>query len=143
VRILILGPQGSGKGTQAKRIAEAYGVPHVATGDILRAAVADGSELGAQVRPILERGDLVPDELMVDLIRERLADEDGFVLDGFPRTMAQADATQFRTKSGGTAVRVPTELWSTLGVAKDMRGTMQVTEGDGTAPTTVQEAPHE
>ena len=92
MRILILGPQGSGKGTQAKRIAAAYDAPHVATGDILRAAVADGSELGAQVHPILERGDLVPDELMVDLIRERLADEDGFVLDGFPRTMAQAEA---------------------------------------------------
>ncbi len=92
MRILILGPQGSGKGTQAKRIAVAYDAPHVATGDILRAAVSDGSELGQQVRPILERGDLVPDELMVDLIRERLADEDGFVLDGFPRTMAQAEA---------------------------------------------------
>ena len=92
MRILILGPQGSGKGTQAKRIAAAYDVPHVATGDTLRAAVVDGSELGAQVHPILERGDLVPDELMVDLIRERLADEDGFVLDGFPRTMAQAEA---------------------------------------------------
>ena len=92
MRILILGPQGSGKGTQAKRIAAAYDVPHVATGDILRAAVADGSELGAQVRPILEHGDLVPDELMVGLIRERLADEDGFVLDGFPRTIAQAEA---------------------------------------------------
>jgi len=92
VRILILGPQGSGKGTQAKRIAAAYDAPHVATGDILREAVSDGSELGHRVRPILERGDLVPDELMVDLIRERLADEDGFVLDGFPRTMAQAEA---------------------------------------------------
>ena len=92
MRVLILGPQGSGKGTQAKRIAERYGMPHVATGDILRAAVEDGSELGAQVRPILERGDLVPDELMVGLIRERLAEEDGFVLDGFPRTVAQADA---------------------------------------------------
>ena len=92
MRILILGPQGSGKGTQAKRIAAAYGVPHVATGDILREAVANGSELGAQVRPILERGDLVPDGLMVGLIRERLADEESFVLDGFPRTMAQAEA---------------------------------------------------
>ena len=92
MRILILGPQGSGKGTQAKRIAELYDIPHVATGDILRAAVEDGSELGAQVRPILERGDLVPDELMVGLIRERLAEEDGFVLDGFPRTLAQAEA---------------------------------------------------
>jgi adenylate kinase len=92
MRILILGPQGSGKGTQAKRIAVHYGVPHVATGDILRAAVADGSELGERVQPILERGDLVPDDLMVDLIRERLEDEHGFVLDGFPRTVPQAEA---------------------------------------------------
>jgi adenylate kinase len=92
VRILILGPQGSGKGTQAKRISEAYGAAHVATGEILRAAVADGTELGQQVKPILDRGDLVPDELMVDLIRERLEGEDGFVLDGFPRTLRQAEA---------------------------------------------------
>jgi adenylate kinase len=92
VRILILGPQGSGKGTQAKRIAVAYGVPHVATGDMFRAAVADGSELGTRVRPYLDAGDLVPDDLTIDLIRERLAEEDGFVLDGFPRTMAQAEA---------------------------------------------------
>ena len=92
MRILILGPQGSGKGTQAKRIAAAYRVPHVATGEILRAAIAEGSELGQRVQPILERGDLVPDDLMIDLIRERLQDEEGFVLDGFPRTLAQADA---------------------------------------------------
>jgi len=92
MRILILGPQGSGKGTQAKRIAAAYAVPHVATGDILRAAILEGTELGARVEPILECGDLVPDELMVDLIRARLLEEDGFVLDGFPRTMAQAEA---------------------------------------------------
>ena len=92
MRILILGPQGSGKGTQAKLIAEVHGTPHVATGDILRAAVADGSELGQRVQPILERGDLVPDDLMVELIRARLADEDGFVLDGFPRTVPQAEA---------------------------------------------------
>jgi adenylate kinase len=92
VRLLVVGPQGSGKGTQAKRIAAARGVPHIATGDILRSAVAAGSELGRKVRPILERGDLVSDELMIDLIRERLAGEDGFVLDGFPRTAAQAEA---------------------------------------------------
>jgi adenylate kinase len=92
VRILILGPQGSGKGTQAKRIAERYDVPHVATGDILRAAVAEGGDLGRRVEPILERGDLVPDDLMVDLIRERIAGESGFVLDGFPRTVPQAEA---------------------------------------------------
>lgn len=92
MRILILGPQGSGKGTQAKLIAASHGVPHVATGDILRAAIAAESELGRRVQPILERGDLVPDELMVDLIRARLAEEDGFVLDGFPRTVPQSEA---------------------------------------------------
>jgi adenylate kinase len=92
VRILILGPQGSGKGTQAKRIAATYGIPHIATGDMFRAAVVAGSELGTRVQPYLEAGELVPDDLTIELIRERLADEDGFVLDGFPRTMAQAEA---------------------------------------------------
>jgi adenylate kinase len=92
VRILILGPQGSGKGTQAKRIAATHGIAHVATGEILRSAIADGTELGRRVEPILHAGDLVPDDLMVDLIRERLQDEDGFILDGFPRTLPQADA---------------------------------------------------
>ena len=92
MRILIVGPQGSGKGTQAKLLAAERGIAHVATGDMLRAAVAEGGELGRRVRPILERGDLVPDDLMVELIRERLAREDGFVLDGFPRTLPQAEA---------------------------------------------------
>ena len=92
MRILILGPQGSGKGTQAKRIAASRGIVHVATGDILRGTVADGSELGKRVRPILESGDLVPDDLMIDLIRERLEGEDGFILDGFPRTLPQSEA---------------------------------------------------
>jgi adenylate kinase len=92
IRVLLLGPQGSGKGTQAKRIADAYGVPHIATGEILRSAISQGTELGRRVQPIIDRGDLVPDDLMVDLIRERLRDEDGFVLDGFPRTVHQAEA---------------------------------------------------
>jgi adenylate kinase len=92
MRILILGPQGSGKGTQARRIAAAHAIPHVATGDILRAAIAEGSELGRLVEPMLARGDLVPDDVMVELIRDRLAEEDGFVLDGFPRTVPQAEA---------------------------------------------------
>jgi adenylate kinase len=92
MRILVLGPQGSGKGTQAKRLADAHGIAHVATGDILRAAIAGGTELGLRVAPILERGDLVPDDLMIELIRERLEREDGFVLDGFPRTLPQAEA---------------------------------------------------
>jgi adenylate kinase len=93
--ILLLGPQGSGKGTQAKRIADEYGVPHIATGDMLRQAGADGTELGLRVKPILEAGELVPDELMIELIRARLMQDDateGFVLDGFPRTALQAEA---------------------------------------------------
>ncbi|HEX7311453.1 MAG TPA: adenylate kinase [Gaiellaceae bacterium] len=95
MNILLLGPQGSGKGTQAKRISEAYGIPHIATGDMLRAAIAAATELGRKVKPIYDRGDLVPDELMIELIRERLAQDDtekGFALDGFPRTLPQAEA---------------------------------------------------
>jgi adenylate kinase len=93
VDILLLGPQGSGKGTQAKRISAEYGIPHIATGDMLRAAMELGAELGRRVKPIYDAGELVPDELMVALIRERLSQDDardGFILDGFPRTMAQA-----------------------------------------------------
>jgi adenylate kinase len=92
---LILGPQGSGKGTQAKRIAAEYDIPHVATGDIFREAIASWTPLGREVEPILASGQLVPDELTVSLIRERLAEDDarnGFVLDGFPRNAAQAEA---------------------------------------------------
>jgi adenylate kinase len=95
VNILLLGPQGSGKGTQAKRIADEYGLLHVATGDILREAIAAGSDLGKQVEPILASGGLVPDDKMIELIRERLQEDDaqdGFVLDGFPRTQPQAEA---------------------------------------------------
>lgn len=91
--LLLLGPQGSGKGTQAKRIASDYGIPHVSTGDMFRAAIAAGSELGRKVEPILAAGDLVPDGLTVSLIRERLAQDAaaaGFILDGFPRNLAQA-----------------------------------------------------
>ena len=93
--LLLLGPQGSGKGTQAKRIASDHGIPHVSTGDMFRAAIAAGTELGREVEPILAAGELVPDELTVALIRERLAESDaaqGFILDGFPRNLAQADA---------------------------------------------------
>lgn len=95
MNLLIFGPQGAGKGTQAGRISSEYGIPHIATGDMLRGAIAAGSELGLQVKAIVERGDLVPDGLMIALIRERLTAADaaeGFVLDGFPRTLAQAEA---------------------------------------------------
>ena len=95
MNILVLGPQGSGKGTQARRISASYGLPHIATGDMLREAMAAGTELGLRVKPIYDAGELVPDDLMIDLIRERIEQDDveeGFVLDGFPRTMAQAEA---------------------------------------------------
>jgi len=95
MNLLVLGPQGSGKGTQAKRISAEHGIPHVSTGDMFRAAVANDGELGSQVGPILAAGELVPDELTVALIRERLDEPDagdGFVLDGFPRNLAQARA---------------------------------------------------
>jgi adenylate kinase len=95
VNVLLLGPQGSGKGTQAKRISADYGIPHIATGDILRDAIARETELGRQVKPIVESGQLVSDELITALIRDRLDGDDtrrGFVLDGFPRTLPQAEA---------------------------------------------------
>jgi adenylate kinase len=94
VNLLVLGPQGSGKGTQAQRLSADHGIPHVSTGEMFRAAIADGTELGRRVEPILAAGELVPDELTVALIRERLSKPDttaGFVLDGFPRNLAQAE----------------------------------------------------
>ena len=95
MNVLLLGPQGAGKGTQAKRIAGEYGLPHIATGDILRRAMAEGTPLGLKVKPIYDSGGLVPDDLMIELIRDRLSEpdtEDGFILDGFPRTFVQAEA---------------------------------------------------
>jgi len=95
VNLLVLGPQGAGKGTQAKRISDDYGIPHVSTGDMFRAAQAEGTEFGKQVGAIMASGQLVPDELTIAMIEERLSKPDaqeGFVLDGFPRTLAQAEA---------------------------------------------------
>jgi adenylate kinase len=113
LNILLLGPQGSGKGTQAKRISTEYGIPHVATGDMLRETIAAGTELGRKVKPILERGDLVPDEDMISLIRDRLSGDHtaaGFVLDGFPRTMAQAEALDAVLREIGRELTIVFEL---------------------------------
>ena len=107
--VLLLGVQGAGKGTQAKRIASDYGLAHIATGDMLRIAIADGSDLGRRVQPILESGELVPDDLMIELIRHRLQSEDaegGFVLDGFPRTMTQAEALDWMLSEIGRPLSV-------------------------------------
>lgn len=92
-RLLLLGPPGAGKGTQAERLSAKLGIPHISTGEILRAEVAKGSELGLRAKEAMERGALVTDDLMLDIVQARLHDEDcrfGFILDGFPRSLGQA-----------------------------------------------------
>ena len=93
-RLVILGKQGAGKGTQCELLVERYGIAHISTGDMLRAAVAAGTELGRQAKEVMDAGDLVSDELILGIVAERLTEPDtdaGFLLDGFPRTEAQAD----------------------------------------------------
>lgn len=96
LRLIILGAPGSGKGSQCKWITRDYDVPHISTGDILRKNIADGTELGMKAKEYMDKGELVPDELVIDLLKARLEEEDceakGFLLDGFPRTVAQAEA---------------------------------------------------
>jgi adenylate kinase len=98
VRLVLLGRQGAGKGTQAARLADHYGAPHISTGDMFRAAVSEGTELGLASKAIMDRGDLVTDDITIGIVRDRLAKDDaiehGFLLDGFPRTVAQAEALQ-------------------------------------------------
>ncbi len=95
LRLIFLGPQGSGKGTQASRLARLMGVPHISTGAMLRQAVTDGTELGKKADAIMQAGDLVPDDLVVAMVGERLSQDDascGYILDGFPRNVSQAQA---------------------------------------------------
>ncbi|MCY7277507.1 MAG: adenylate kinase [Phormidesmis sp. CAN_BIN44] len=95
MRLIFLGPPGAGKGTQAKVLADSHHIPHISTGDILRAAVSEQTALGIKAKGYMDRGELVPDQLMIDLIRERLGQPDaqpGWILDGYPRTVVQADS---------------------------------------------------
>lgn len=107
MRLVFLGPPGSGKGTQAKQLAERLGVPAISTGDILREAVRQGSPLGGRAKAVMDAGELVPDDVMVELIRERIAAPDargGFLLDGFPRTVEQARALERLLEGNGAAL---------------------------------------
>ena len=119
LNVLLLGPQGAGKGTQAKRISVEYDIPHIASGEILRAEMDAGTELGKRVKDVYDRGDLVSDDLMIELIRNRLEQPDtesGFVLDGFPRTTVQAEALDSmfndigRNFSVAFALQIPDEV---------------------------------
>jgi adenylate kinase len=105
--VVLLGPPGAGKGTQAKHLETNYGLLHLSTGDMLRAAAASGSELGLRAKGFMDRGDLVPDELIIDMLIERLGADDcakGFMLDGFPRTLPQAHALDAKLKAEGKAI---------------------------------------
>lgn len=107
MKIIMLGAPGAGKGTQAKMIAAKYGIPHISTGDIFRANIKNKTELGAKAKEYMDKGLLVPDELVVDLIMDRFKEDDcknGYVLDGFPRTIPQAEALDNALSANGESI---------------------------------------
>jgi len=109
MRLILLGPPGAGKGTQAAYICERFGIPQISTGDMLRAAVAAGSELGRKAKAIMDAGELVSDDIIIGLVRERIAEPDcadGFLFDGFPRTLPQAEAM----RQAGVAIDAVVEI---------------------------------
>ena len=113
MRLVLLGPPGAGKGTQATRMAKRFAIPQLSTGDMLRDAVASGSALGARVKDIMERGDLVPDDVVIAVVADRMDHSDaanGFVLDGFPRTVAQAEALDRELAARGIGLDAVLEL---------------------------------
>ena len=108
LNLVLLGPPGAGKGTQAKMMVEKYGVPQISTGDLLRASIASGSELGDKVKSYVTSGGLVPDDLVLSVLLERIGGDDcrqGFILDGFPRTVGQADALQVALTERGMPLK--------------------------------------
>ena len=109
MRLILLGPPGAGKGTQATHICERYGIPQISTGDMLRAAVAAGTDLGRKAKIVMDAGDLVSDEIIIGLVKERITADDctgGFLFDGFPRTVAQAEAM----REAGVAIDAVVEI---------------------------------
>ena len=107
MKIIMLGAPGAGKGTQAKKLSEKYGIPHISTGDIFRANIKNNTELGKKAKGYMDAGQLVPDELVVDLVVDRIKEQDcfkGFILDGFPRTIPQAEALDTALKAKGEKV---------------------------------------
>ena len=119
MKIILLGPPGAGKGTQAKSISNNYSIPHISTGDIFRKNISERTALGIEAKKYIDKGHLVPDELTIDIVKDRLAEEDcnnGFLLDGYPRTVNQAEALEIMLKERGekldTAllIKVPKEF---------------------------------
>lgn len=113
MRIILLGPPGAGKGTQAKILVESYGIPQLSTGDILRSAIAQKTPMGLAAKEIMDRGDLVPDEVVNGIVSERLDAEDckpGFILDGFPRTIPQAEALDAMLEEKGMELDAVVEI---------------------------------
>ena len=107
MKIIMLGAPGAGKGTQAKMLAEKYGIPHISTGDIFRANIKEGTELGKKAKEFMDKGLLVPDELVIDLIMDRFKADDckkGYILDGFPRNIAQAEALDKMLAAKGSKI---------------------------------------
>ena len=109
MRMILVGPPGAGKGTQAARLVDTLKTPHISTGDMLRAAVKEGTELGRQADEFMKKGQLVPDEVVIGMVIERIAKDDckeGFMLDGFPRTRPQAEALDADLKKAGVALNL-------------------------------------
>ncbi len=134
MRLVLLGPPGCGKGTQAVRLCAREGVVHLSTGDLLRAAVAAGSPLGLRAKPIMDAGKLVPDDLVIGLVRERLEAKDaakGFLLDGFPRTLPQADALD---RELGSARALEAVVYYVLGDEEIVRRSLGRGRSDDTEP---------